>query len=424
LPAGDRRVGLHIFTTVSVERSWSSAVLQELQVLAEHCASALVRMQSAEAIQTSVSIIEAVLGALPGETAIIDSAGTIVQMNAAWDETPRSAAGHAAFSVGANYVEACRNAVDMPADIARKKQAAVESILRGERDEFVMEYPSTRYGEERWVEVRVRRLPRLVGGAAVMRLDVTPRRQAEAAVQRHVSQLAHLDRVAGMGQLASSLAHELNQPLTAILSNAQAASRLLAAPRPDVEELAACLADIISDDQRAADVIHRMRRLLRKTDFRSLPLALNDLVANTIGLVANDALLHAVSLEFHPGPALPIVYGDLVQVQQVILNLISNAIAATASSGLTPRKVTVRTSAPPGAYVELAVHDSGKGIPEGDFERLFEPFFTTKADGLGMGLAISRTIVEAHGGQLLAENDPAGGAIFRVHLRTERNDTR
>ena len=424
LPAGERRLGLMVFTTLSGERAWPAAVLHQLQVLAEHCASALVRMQSATALQASTSIIEAVLAALPGETAIIDAAGTIVHMNEAWATATRSPAARETLSIGANYLEACRTAVDMPPEIARKAHAAISDILRGGRDEFVLEYPSSRDGEDRWLEVRVRRLTRLGGGAAVMHLDVTPRRQAEAAMQRHVSELAHLDRVAGMGQLASSLAHELNQPLTAILSNAQAASSLLGAADPDLEELRACLADIISDDQRAAEVIYRMRRLLRKTDFRSLPLALNDLVANTIGLVANDALLHAVSLEFQPGPALPVIYGDLVQVQQVILNLISNAIAATADGGATVRKVTVRTAVGPGACVELSVRDSGKGIPEGDFERLFTPFFTTKTDGLGMGLAISRTIVEAHGGRLLAENDPAGGAIFRVLLRTERPDTR
>jgi signal transduction histidine kinase/ABC-type uncharacterized transport system substrate-binding protein len=372
-------------------------------------------------LDASASVIEAVLATLPGETAIIDAAGTITQVNEAWARAPRSAAGEAAFAVGANYLQACRTAVDMPTDVARKKEVSVGSILRGERDEYVVEYPSSRNGEDRWLEVRVRRHARL-GGAAVMVMDVTSRHQADAAVQRYIGELAHLDRVAGMGHLASSLAHELSQPLTAILSNAQAASRLLAAHHPDLEELRACLADIVSDDRRAAEVIHRMRRLLRKTDFRSMPLALNDLVANTIRLVANDALLHSVSLEFNPDPALPVVYGDLVQTQQVILNLLSNGIAAAAATAGKLRKVTLRTAVA-GPSVELAVHDSGTGIGEGDLERVFEPFFTTKPDGLGMGLAISRTIVEAHCGRLLAENDPAGGAIFRVHLRTEPPDT-
>jgi signal transduction histidine kinase len=148
---------------------------------------------------------------------------------------------------------------------------------------------------------------------------------------------------------------------------------------------------------------------------------LNDLVADTIGLVANDALLHAVTIQFVPAPALPLVYGDLVQTQQVILNLLTNAI--TAAAGESTRKVTVWTAPVAAPYVELGVHDSGKGIAAGDLDRLFEPFFTTRSEGLGMGLAISRTIVEAHGGKLLAGNDPAGGATFRMHLRTDRPDT-
>jgi signal transduction histidine kinase len=298
--------------------------------------------RGAAVVESSVATADAVLAALPGETAIIDSAGTIVQTNEAWATAARSgAAVQFALKVGANYVDACRNAIGMPPDIARKVYASIEAVLRGERDEFTLEYPTSRRGEDRWLEVRVRRLARLGGGAAVMHFDVTARRQAEAAAHRHLSQIAHLDRVASMGQLASSLAHELNQPLTAVLFNAQAAKRLLARAQPDLGELRACLADIISDDQRAGEVILRMRRLLKKTDFVGGPLALNGLVADTIGLVANEALLQAVTIEFSPAPALPVAYGDVVQVQQVILNLLTNAITAAANGGAPTRKVTV-----------------------------------------------------------------------------------
>jgi signal transduction histidine kinase len=245
------------------------------------------------------------------------------------------------------------------------------------------------------------------------------RREAEAAAQRLLAQLAHLDRVAAMGQLASSLAHELSQPLTAILANAQAANRLLARAQPDLEELRACVGDVISDDRRASEMIRGMWKLLKRTDVVSTPLRLNDLAANMIALVANDALLHEVTLRFLPAADLPVAYGDGVQIQQVILNLLTNAITAAANGGAPDRRVTVWTAAATAPYVELGVHDSGKGIPEADLGRVFEPFFTTKVEGLGMGLAISHTIVEAHGGRLLVENDPAGGAIFRVHLRTD-----
>jgi C4-dicarboxylate-specific signal transduction histidine kinase len=372
-------------------------------------------------VEHTPSIIAAVLDALPGETAIVDAAGVIVQVNEAWTRAARRDARlEKALAVGASYLEACGRGLDMPADVARKVLAALTAILRGERDELAVEHPSSRCGEDRWVELRVRRLAQLGGGAAVMYLDVTARRQAEAAAQRHLGQIAHLDRVAGMGHLASSLAHELNQPLTAILSNAQTAHRLLRQPAADLDEVRACLLDIISDDQRAAEVIRRMRGLLRKTDVRSLPLAVNDLVANTMGLVANDALLHGVSIDFRPAPSLPVAYGDLVQIQQVILNLLSNAITAAAEGPI--RKVRVWTAVAGPAHVELAVNDSGPGIADEHAERVFEPFFTTKSDGLGMGLAISRTIVEAHGGRLQGANDPAGGATFRVHLRTEATD--
>jgi signal transduction histidine kinase len=361
----------------------------------------------------STSIVEAVLAALPGETAILDAVGTIVQINQAWAAASGT---DYPFSVGANFLKVCRGSLDMPADVARHLHTAIESILAGHRDELTFECPASRQGQDRRLEVRVRRLARLGGGAVVTRFDVTAERQAQAVIQRHVGQIAHGDRVGALGHLASSIAHELNQPLTAILTNAQAAIRLLGDASPDLAELRGCLADIVSDDRRAAAVIERMRELLRKSGVDKRPLAINDLFTTTIALVANDARLHAVAIEFTPARELPVAYGDSVQIQQVLLNLLSNAIAATAASRAADRRITVRTAALEAARVEVVVHDSGDGIPEADLPRLFEPFFTTKPDGLGMGLAISRMIVEAHGGRLLAGNDPAGGAIFRVHL--------
>jgi signal transduction histidine kinase len=419
LHAEDRLLGYLAFASVREGRGWPTEVIQQLRLMAERFASALLRTQSAAAVESSTALTGAVLAVLPGETAIIDASGIIMQTNDAWACAARHLPVEAAdaLAVGASYLQACQRAIAIPPGAAKKVEAGIESVLRGEREEFSLEYPTSRKGQDRWFEVRVRHVAHLEGGAAVMHLDVTKRRQDEAAARRDLSEIAHLDRVAAMGQLASSIAHELNQPLAAILTNAQAANRLLAQRHPDIAELAACLADIISDDRRAAEVIRRMRQLLKKTDVSTLPLALNDLVANTIGLVANDALLHAVSIEFTPAPALPVVHGDFVQIQQVVLNLLTNAIAA-AAAGPPPWKVRLWTATAAEPYIELGVHDSGVGIADDDFPRLFEPFFTTKDDGLGMGLAIAQKIVEAHDGRLHAENDPAGGATFRVLLRT------
>jgi signal transduction histidine kinase len=161
--------------------------------------------------------------------------------------------------------------------------------------------------------------------------------------------------------------------------------------------------------------------MLKKTDFARAPLVLNDLVTTTMGLVWNEALLHHVVIDFKPALRLPVIHGDPVQIQQVVLNLLTNAIAAAAGGG-TARTVAVWT-APAGPYIEVGVQDSGLGIAERDLEHVFDPFFTTKEEGLGMGLAISRAIVEAHGGRLLVENGQRGGAIFRLHLRIDQPRT-
>jgi signal transduction histidine kinase len=419
LKIGDRNLGFLTFVSFRAERAWPDDVMQQVRTLAELFANALSRRETATALESSEAFTGAVLAALPGETAIIDSAGVIVQVNEAWSRFAGTVAGDSAgtIAVGDNYLAACRGAVGMPAESARKALDLIAAVLEGQQEEGVLEYPFPRAGDDRWFEVRVRRVARPGGGAAIMHFDVTARKRAEATARAHLSQVAHMDRVAAMGELASSIAHELNQPLTAILSNAQAAQRLFAAVPPDLAELRACLADIVNDDRRAGEVLRRMRGLLRRADFQLAPIDLNDAVESAITLVANDALLHYVSLEFTRARGLPVVYADSVQIQQVVLNLLANAISAAVAGPPALRMVIVWTSLTEDGHVELGVHDSGKGIPESDLPRVFEPFFTTKAEGLGMGLAITRSIVvEAHGGRISAENAVTGGATFRVHL--------
>jgi PAS domain S-box-containing protein len=247
-------------------------------------------------------------------------------------------------------------------------------------------------------------------------MDITDRKQAEAVVRRSLDEIAHLNRVAAMVELTGSLAHELNQPLAAILSNAQAANRFLNGKSPDLAQIRECLTDIVADDKRAGEVIKRVRALLKKEESGTAHVDLNEVVGDVIRLLQNDAMLRKTLLAFDPAPNLPIVRGDRVQLYQVMLNLILNGLEASGEQEQGDRWLKVRITEGGGGAVELTVEDSGKGIAASDLERVFEPFFTTKREGLGMGLSISRSIVQAHGGRVWAENSAEGGAIFRCVL--------
>ncbi|WP_437931815.1 response regulator [Sorangium sp. So ce291] len=249
-------------------------------------------------------------------------------------------------------------------------------------------------------------------------------RTAELKVQKAQDELAHLNRVSALSELAASLAHELSQPLAAILSNAQAAERLLAHAPPDIAEARAALADIMADDRRAGQVIQRMRAMLRKGDLSAAALDLDELIREVVRLMASAALLAGTTVRLELAPGLPRVRGDGIQLQQVLLNLFVNALDAVARRPPEARLVVVRTRRADRGQVELSVADSGEGIPPADLERVFEPFFTSKPQGLGVGLAISRSIVEAHGGRLWAEHCPGEGATFRCALPVWNEETR
>src|SRR6267142_2529362 len=256
------------------------------------------------------------------------------------------------------------------------------------------------------------RIHRIVGAC----MDMTDQKFAEGTLRRSLDEIAHLNRVAAMGELTASMAHELNQPLAAILSNAQAASRFLAGESPDLAQARECLADIVADDKRAGEVIKRLRGVLKKGEFQPSSIDLNEVVSDAIRLVKNDTLLRNTSVTFEPFPGLPLVRGDRIQLYQVALNLIMNSLDAAAERPPSDRWVSVRTAESEGGGVQLTVEDSGKGVPETDLTRVFELFFSTKRKGLGMWLSISRSIVQVHGGRIWAENSERGGAVIRCVL--------
>jgi PAS domain S-box-containing protein len=246
-------------------------------------------------------------------------------------------------------------------------------------------------------------------------VDITERRRAEQATARQRDELAHLSRVAMLGELSGSLAHELNQPLTAILSNAQAAQRFLAHNPPRVDKLAEILIDIVKSDHRAGAVIQRLRSLLRKEEAQRHPLDINDVVEESLRLMRSDLLNRLVTVRTDLADALPAVSGDRNQLQQVLLNLVMNGCDAMDGRDA-DRRLLVGTRTTTHGNVEVCVADRGAGIPLADLQRIFEPFMTTKSHGLGLGLAICRSIVEAHGGRLWATNNMGRGATLHCEL--------
>ena len=266
--------------------------------------------------------------------------------------------------------------------------------------------------ERAWRDEFVQRL-HLLGDVFAHTLS---RRRSEMEGQRLRQDLAHVGRVSTMGELTASLAHELNQPLTAILSNAQAAQRILTSDKADLVEIREILGDIVEDDKRAGEVIHRLRGFLKKSNLEVSALDIGELVGQVARLVSSDAIIRNVAIRVELAPGLPSVCGDRVQLQQVILNLLMNGLDAMRESGEGERTLVLRTVDGGPASVVVAVEDSGVGIDEADLDHVFHAFYTTKPDGLGMGLAIARSIVEAHGGHLEARNNPRWGATFSFTL--------
>jgi CheY-like chemotaxis protein len=251
------------------------------------------------------------------------------------------------------------------------------------------------------------------------RSDVTERRLQDLKTQLLHERLALFCRIATFSELIAWLAHELNQPLMAILGNAQAALRMMDRGDPDLKELREIFADIIADDRRAAADIHRIRFMLERRVIELNPLPLNDLIEEIIPLIRNDALAGNVSIDLDLGLSLPAIKADRLQLQQVILNLVVNAFESMHASER-PQKLILRTRHADGEVV-LDIVDSGIGIPHDELNCIFEPLVTTKLDALGMGLPLSRSIMMKHNGRLWAENNIDGGATFHLALPVENS---
>lgn len=252
--------------------------------------------------------------------------------------------------------------------------------------------------------------------------DVTGRREAEREVRRRLDELAHAWRVLALGEMTTGIAHEVNQPLTAIVSYAQACLRMMASGRADAAVLKDALEQITVQGRRAGDIVQHLRQLARKGEVRREALDLNAAVRGVIELVGHEVASRHVPLHLELAAGLPSVPGNRIQIEQVILNLVRNAVDAMGDTDPDRRDLTIQTRADDDAGVEVSVRDTGHGLGDRSVDSLFDTFYTTKHEGMGVGLSISRSIVESHGGRLWAERNPDRGLSFRFRLPQEETD--
>ena len=345
----------------------------------------------------------AVLRALPDWIFVLSAEGVFLDFHA---KDPERLAARPESFLGKRMHEV------LPPDIADGLLRCFERAMRSE-DTATLEYSLPSQGEVRFYEARIVRCD--TDKVLSIVRDITERRRAELQARELRDELAHVGRVTTLAALTGSLAHEINQPLAAIMTNAQAATRLIAAPVPDLVELRAALADIVSDNQRAAEVVRRLRTLLRKDTSEYAPVDLNDSIDEVIKVLQGDIVARRIALDVEPSGALPRVLGDRVQLQQVTLNLLMNAFEALEHDDPSIKRVTLRTASVDGLVI-VSVVDHGVGLTDEQLPRMFEPFYTTKPDGMGLGLAICQTIMNAHDGTVDVERNADQGTTFSFSL--------
>jgi len=405
-----------LYASSSRQRKWPDEIIHDLHLIGQIFASALARKEADESLRESEATIS-----LATESADLGLWSRDMQTGKVW-ATGRtrtlydfSADAEVTFS---QFLESLH-----PDDRSDTEKAVAEAVA-DVRDYNIVHRVVRPDGAERWIAARGRAIYSATGRPLKMMgasFDITERRQRALQTDGHRQELAHLGRVALMGEMASSLAHELNQPLTAIVTNAAAGQRFVDRGEIDARELHELLLDIAMDGERAGKIIRGIREMVRKGNIAREPVDMNQVVKDVIRLTNSDAVRHGCVLVTELDAQLPRVEADSVQLQQVLLNLILNAFEAMREIPHQHRRVVLSTShlvpnSQANAVVRTIVRDFGPGFSEKVHQRIFEHFFSTKKDGLGMGLAIARSIVESFGGVLDATNATDGGAIFYFTL--------
>jgi PAS domain S-box-containing protein len=401
-------IGALGFNTLKAEYAWPEEIVTRLQLVAQMFAGALARERAEHALVSSEKRLRLITNALP---VLISYVGTDLRYRF------NNEAYRAWFGVGPEEARG-RTVPEVTGEsFYNSFRPYIEQALAGERVRCALE---VELADGRPLSVEAIYVPDvdeqgMVRGIYVMALDVTERNLARQETRRLQDELFHAGRVSALGELAGALAHEINQPLSAIMSNAQAARRFLDHPTPSLEEVQEILKDIALESSRASEVINHLRALLKKEKWAFAPLDLNLVLREVVTLLTSDAKRRGTWIALVLEPRLPAVRGDRIHLQQVALNLVLNAFEAMKERPEAERRVRIRTWRQ-GSQILTAVTDSGNGLPAGATDKIFEAFYTTKPSGLGMGLCICRSIIDAHRGRLWVENNADRGATFFFSL--------
>ncbi|MCU0836798.1 MAG: ATP-binding protein [Chromatiaceae bacterium] len=364
---------------------------------------------------------QAVLDALPAEVAVLDAHGCIIAVNQAWRQFAEENGGSAALreGIGIDYLAAGRRLQGKDADAAGRIADRLEALLAGSLSRFVHEYPCHTPDRQRWFAVIAAPVRTKPAAAVVVHFDITARKLAEERARHATETMAQRARINAVGTLAVSLIHELTQPLSAAGFYSGTAVALLARGTDDRERLTQVLNGVDDQIKRTADILQRLREFIRRHPMHTKRARLDEIFPEALELVRWFAADREVDLEIaYPAPATAVM-ADPLQIAQVLVNLICNSIQAIDAAGSPHRTVAV-SAAQRADEVEVTVRDTGPGLPADRFNALFDIFASSKDEGLGMGLAISREIVEAHGGKLWAEPPAPGGAVFHFTLPRAR----
>jgi C4-dicarboxylate-specific signal transduction histidine kinase len=358
---------------------------------------------------------DVLLDSLNEQVVVVDAAGRIRWANTAWLNSAKlRGADLETVSPGSSYLDVLEESADTDHEVARILNG-IKGVLEGTIKQFEAEYDCSGKGEYRFFVGKVTPLKHREGGAIIAHLDITNQKLAERERDSQRQELARAASAAALGQLSGAIAHEVSQPLTAILANAQTARATLG-KAGSIAEVAAALEDIERDSWRASSILRRIRDLVGHHQVRAETVNINDVIEKTLALCKGELAAQTIRLGLSLNRDLPPVRGDPIALQQVTLNLVMNAYEAMKSADVRERRLEISTSRAGPNHVAVMVADTGPGLTEEAADKLYEPLFSTKADGMGLGLSISRSIINAHDGTLSIISPAAGGVVARIEL--------